>query len=50
MKKFTHAPKPKKNEERKDFLARCMKYPDMQKHDPDQRYAICVDYWKNRKK
>lgn len=43
-------PHPKPNEKHKDFIARCMRYPDMQKYDQDQRLAICYDYWRESKK
>ena len=34
-------PTPSKGESEKDFMSRCMAYPDMQKYKPDQRAAIC---------
>ncbi len=43
-------PKPKPKEKRKDYLSRCMRYPDMQKYPQDQRYAICNDMWKSKSK
>ena len=42
-------PKPKKDEKEKDFLSRCMKYPDMQKHDIDKRFAMCRTIWAKEK-
>lgn len=38
-------PTPKPNETKDDFLSRCMGYPDMQKYEPDQRYAVCQSKW-----
>jgi len=43
-------PTPKKNETKKEFIKRCMAYPDLQDKKPDQRYAICQSMWKERKK
>lgn len=34
-------PKPKAGESEKDFMGRCMSFPDMQKYPADQRAAIC---------
>lgn len=34
-------PTPNPNETEDDYMQRCMAYPDMQKHDADQRSAIC---------
>jgi hypothetical protein len=34
-------PTPNSGESEQDFVARCMKYSDMQKYDPKQRAAIC---------
>jgi len=34
-------PTPSEGETEKDFVSRCMSYPDMQKHEPKQRAAIC---------
>lgn len=41
-------PKPNKNESKKEFIARCMAYDDMQKYDNKQRAAICYSYWENK--
>ena len=38
-------PEPKRNETKDDFLQRCMGWDDMQKYEPDQRYAICQSKW-----
>lgn len=45
-------PKPKKNEEKKDFLDRCMGDDVMVKdyEDNDQRYAICNQIWRDKDK
>jgi hypothetical protein len=43
-------PTPQKDETKPDFIARCMAYPDMQKHPADQRYAICQSFWDNKDK
>jgi hypothetical protein len=34
-------PEPTEGESESEFVARCMKYGDMQKHEPKQRAAIC---------
>ena len=40
-------PTPGKKETKKDFLSRCMGFPEMVKKHPDnkQRYAICNSMW-----
>ena len=38
-----------KNETKDDYLQRCMGYWEMQKYDPEQRYAVCNSYWKEEK-
>ena len=38
-------PTPTKNEKKKDFLERCMAFPDMQKYPSGQRYAVCESKW-----
>jgi hypothetical protein len=43
-------PKPKRNETKKEYMGRCMSYPDMQKYPADQRYAICLSMWKKHHK
>ncbi len=43
-------PHPKKNEEKKEFIQRCMAYPDMQDKPADQRYAICQQLWNDKGK
>jgi len=43
-------PKPTEGESQKDFIARCMRYDDMQKYDQKQRLAICYSLWRNRNK
>jgi hypothetical protein len=43
-------PKPKRNETKKEYMGRCMNYPDMQKYPTDQRYAICLSMWKKHHK
>ena len=43
-------PTPKQGEKQKDYIARCMRYPDMQKYAQDQRYAICRSMWDSRRK
>lgn len=41
-------PHPKKGESKKDFIGRCMSFPDMKKYDNDQRAAICYSYWNEK--
>ena len=36
-------PKPTSGETEKDFISRCMSFPDMQKYDQEQRLAICYN-------
>jgi len=43
-------PTPKKNEKEKDFIDRCMEYPDMQDLDIPARYAKCKGIFKQYKK
>lgn len=43
-------PTPQKDETKKEFMKRCMGYPDLQDKKTDQRYAICQSLWKNKKK
>lgn len=43
-------PTPEKGESEKDFVDRCMAFPDMQKHDPDQRAAICHSMYREHQK
>jgi len=45
-------PKPKKNEEKEDFLSRCMGDDAMVEDYPDnkQRYAICNQIWRDKDK
>lgn len=43
-------PTPKAGETRKKYISRCMRYPDMQKYNQDQRLAICFDMWRSRHK
>lgn len=43
-------PKPQKDETKKEFIGRCMNYPDMQKYPASQRYAICQSLWEEHKK
>lgn len=42
-------PTPKADETKNDFLSRCMGFPEMQKYDSDQRYAICQAKWDESK-
>jgi hypothetical protein len=42
-------PLPKKGERKDDYLQRCMADPEMDKYDPEQRYAVCNSYWKEEK-
>ena len=42
-------PTPRNNETKDDFLQRCMGWDDMQKYEPDQRYAICQTKWETSK-
>ena len=42
-------PKPTEGESEKDFIGRCMAYPDMQKYDQKQRSAICYSIWREAK-
>jgi hypothetical protein len=45
-------PSPKKDEEQKDFISRCMGNDTMNKEYPDekQRAAVCYSQWKEKKK
>lgn len=45
-------PKPKKGESKEDFVGRCMSNPTMRNEYPDrkQRFAICMDSWRNKNK
>lgn len=43
-------PAPGKNETQEHFHARCMRYPDLQNREQDQRNAICYSLWKEHKK
>jgi len=45
-------PKPKKGESKDDFLERCMGNDTMNDEFPDndQRYAVCNDLWRDKKK
>ncbi len=43
-------PTPRAGESKKKYIARCMRFPDMQKYAQDQRYAICLDMYSSRKK
>lgn len=45
-------PKPRKNENRDEFLNRCMADDEARADFPDnkQRYAVCNSFWDNRKK
>lgn len=45
-------PKPKEDENRNDFLYRCMNDDKMEEEfpDTDQRYAICLTEWNERDK
>jgi hypothetical protein len=47
--KFLNMPTPNKNETKDDYLQRCMVDSEMQKYDPEQRYAVCNSYWKEEK-
>lgn len=38
-------PTPHKDEDKKDFLSRCMGDPETQKYDTEQRYAVCNSLW-----
>lgn len=42
-------PLPKKGERKDDYLQRCMADAEMDKYDPEQRYAVCNSYWKEEK-
>ena len=42
-------PLPNKNETKDDYLQRCMADSEMDKYDPEQRYAVCNSYWKEDK-
>ena len=39
-------PTPNSGESEQDFISRCMAYPDLQKHEPKQRAAICYSIWR----
>ena len=39
-------PTPREGESEQDFVSRCMAYPDMQKHEPKQRAAICYSMFR----
>ena len=41
-------PSPHSDEDRDDFIGRCMADDDMQEYDQDQRAAICYDAWRER--
>lgn len=43
-------PKPKKGEEKKKFLPRCMSDKETSKEfkDVKQRYAVCLNLWKDK--
>ena len=45
-------PAPRKNENKKNFIARCMGDEVMKKEFSDikQRYAVCLTQWKNKRK
>ena len=43
-------PKPRTGEKQKNYISRCMRYPDMQKYNQDQRYAICNDMYNSKRK
>lgn len=45
-------PTPNKGESKKDYLGRCMAYPEMNSKHPDssQRYAICNSMWEQHLK
>ena len=44
-------PKPKKNESKQDYIARCMSDKEMiAKHKKgNERYAVCINIYKNEK-
>lgn len=42
-------PNPKKNETKKEFISRCMAYPDLQSKSFEQRYAICQSRWESKR-
>lgn len=43
-------PKPKKDEEKEEFMERCMSSEVMKKEfkDKDQRYAVCERRWEKK--
>lgn len=45
-------PTPRKNEEKGEYISRCMASDEMQEEfkDRKQRYAVCQKYWENNKK
>lgn len=44
-------PSPRKLEKKTDFISRCMGDKVMNKeYEQDQRYAICLNKWKDKKK
>lgn len=45
-------PTPKRNEERKDFISRCMGDEEMKAkfRFMPQRLAVCATYWRDRNK
>ncbi len=44
-------PTPNPGEQRKDYIPRCMNYPEMKEKHPDvkQRVAVCYGLWKEHK-
>jgi hypothetical protein len=43
-------PKPRKDEEKRDFIARCMESLANEFPKQAQRYAVCNGSWNDRKK
>ena len=43
-------PTPRKKEKRKEFIQRCILFPDMQKFPIDERIARCHGIWRQHQK
>lgn len=42
-------PKPRSDEDKQDFISRCMGDSAMQEYPQDRRVAICYDAWRRKK-
>ena len=43
-------PKPRKEQNKEEFIAKCMANKAMQEYPAPQRYAICLSQWRNKNK